>query len=103
MARTDAPTISLILLAIFFWDKCSVTRAEILHTAAAIDHAAPQEVELDRAILFLTQGELVEERDDAFRITAAGREILESSQRHSGNILDVWEALEQRIAALCAA
>ena len=98
MERTDATTFSWILLAIYFWDKSSVTRAEILHSADAIDHAAPTENELDRAIAFLTQHGLVEELGHSFGISAPGRAILESADSGPGNIYDVWKILESRIA-----
>ena len=103
MERSDTTTFALILLAIFFWDKSSVTRTEILQSADAIDHAVPSENELGRAIIFLIRHGLIEEHGHSFGISDMGREILESAHSGSGNIFDVWKALEPRIASLAAA
>jgi hypothetical protein len=103
MDKTDVTNFAWILLAIFFWDKGSVTRAEILHSADAINHAVPSDSELERAILYLKEQGLIEEHGHSFAISDAGREILESAHGGSGNIFDVWKALELRIASLGAA
>ena len=103
MGRTEANTVAWILLAISFWDKSSVARAEILHSADAIDHSVPLESELELALGFLIRQGLIEEDGHSFSISDAGREMLEAAHGGSGNIFDVWKALEPRIALLGAA
>ena len=100
---TEANTIAWIFLAISFLDKSPVTRAEIFHSADAINHAVPLESEFQLAIRFLTQHELIKKNGQFFAITDAGRAILEPAHDGSSNIFDVWKVLEARIAAYNAA
>jgi hypothetical protein len=103
MDTTDAKKVAWIFLAISFWDKSQVTRAEISHSADAINHAVPPENELDLAIRFLTRQGFIEKQGKFFTITDAGRAILEPAHEGAANIFGVWTALEARIASLSVA
>ena len=104
MERTESTTIAWILLAISFWNKDSVTREEIIHSADAINHAVPLESELEVvAIQFLVLQGLILEQDRSFSISDSAREMIESAHSASGNIIDVWKALEPHISSLGAA
>ena len=103
MERTESTTIAWILLAISFWNKDSVTREEIIHSADAINHAVPLESELEVAIRFLVLQGLILEQDRSFSISDSAREMIESAHSASGNIIDVWKALEPHISSLGAA
>jgi hypothetical protein len=97
--NSDASTSAWILLAIFFWDKGSVSRVEILESADAINHAVPSESELECAIPFLVRHGLIEQHDHFFGITDVGRAMLEAARSGSGNMLDALKDLELRIAS----
>jgi len=99
MDKIDAHSTAWILLAIYLWDKNSVTQSEILHSADAINHAMPLQGELEHAIRFLTQQGLVENNGEFYAITNSGQAILESAHDGASNVFDAWKALEERIAS----
>ncbi|QIL21070.1 hypothetical protein [Thermomonas sp. HDW16] len=94
MDSKDARTIAWIFFAISFWDNNPVTRLEIMHSADAINHLQPLESEMDLALGFLVQHDLVQQTGDSFSLTQIGQTCIDQASVNSGNVYDTMKALQ---------
>ena len=99
---TEADRIAWIFLAVWFWDKNPVTRLELIHSADELAQVEPEEDEIDLAVSFLTQHQLLEADGDRFTITVAGLELLSAAGNGAATIFDAWKALEARFSSMGA-
>jgi hypothetical protein len=102
MGKFDANTTSLILLAVWFWDKDEVSAEEVLHAASEIDRALSKD-ELEVAVGFLVEYGLIRAHGGHFRLTDLGRSTVESASSGVGNVIEQWHSLERSVASLAAA
>ncbi|QNN47496.1 hypothetical protein H9L17_04985 [Thermomonas brevis] len=100
MTATDR--IAWIFLAIWFWDKNPVDRQEVVHSADAIHQVEPLESDIDMAVCFLTQHDLLEANGDLFSITESGQVMIGAANTGAGNIYDTLRSLTESITSLDA-
>lgn len=99
---TTSDRIAWIFLAIWFLDKNPVDRQEVAYSADTIHQVEPLESDIDMAVGFLTQHDLLEANGDLFSITESGQDMISAANTGAGNIYDTLRSLTASIASLGA-
>jgi len=83
-----------VFLALYFAaNKGSARLADVIHSADAINKAIPSTDELNGAVNRLIAAELITCESSAFRVTLAGRDVIEKSTQRRSDVFRQWKKL----------